>query len=56
MATADKKPAVILVTSDDENYTVDRNVAERSVMIKGMIEGESGTGSMIYSESGLRRR
>lgn len=39
-ATADSKNNVVLTTSDDEKYTVNRNVAERSVLIKGMIEGE----------------
>ena len=41
MAT-EKKDSVILETSDDERFTVERKVAERSVMIKGMLEGESG--------------
>lgn len=39
--TAEKKQPVVLTTSDEEEYTVDRNVAERSLLIKGMIEGES---------------
>ena len=40
-STAEKKQPVVLTTQDDEEYTVERNVAERSVLIKGMIEGES---------------
>jgi hypothetical protein len=38
---SEKKDQVVLVTSDDERYTVERKVAERSNLIKSMIEGES---------------
>lgn len=31
---------VLLVTSDNEQFTVDKDVAERSVLIKNMLEGE----------------
>jgi hypothetical protein len=31
---------VLLVTSDNENFTVDKEVAERSVLIKNMLEGK----------------
>ena len=30
---------VLLVTSDNEQFTVDKDVAERSVLIKNMLEG-----------------
>ena len=30
---------VLLVTSDNEQFVVDREVAERSVLIKNMLEG-----------------
>lgn len=36
-----KKDTVILQTSDDEQFTVERKVAERSALIKSMMEGES---------------
>ena len=32
---------VNLVTSDNEQFTVDKEVAERSVLIKNMLEGTS---------------
>jgi len=41
MAT-EKKDTVILTTSDDENFTVERKVAERSVLIKSMLDGMYG--------------
>jgi hypothetical protein len=41
MAT-EKKDTVILTTSDDENFTVERKVAERSVLIKSMLDGTYG--------------
>jgi len=44
MSANDKKDTVILVTSDEENFTVERKVAERSVLIKSMLEGE-----LVYS-------
>lgn len=31
---------VLLTTSDNEQFTVDKDVAERSVLIKQMLEGE----------------
>jgi len=31
---------VLLVTSDNEQFVVDKEVAERSVLIKNMLEGE----------------
>lgn len=43
---------VSLTTSDNEQFTVDRDVAERSVLIKQMLEGESkpqGTIAISYS-------
>lgn len=38
---SDKKDTITLVTSDEETYTVQKKVAERSNLIKQMIEGES---------------
>lgn len=38
---SEKKDQVVLVTSDEETYTVERKVAERSNLIKSMIEGAS---------------
>lgn len=38
--SAEKKETVILETSDDEQFTVEKRVAERSAMIKTMLEGE----------------
>ena len=32
---------VLLVTSDNEQFVVDKDVAERSVLIKNMLEGKS---------------
>lgn len=32
---------VTLVTSDEEKFTVEKKVAERSALIKSMLEGES---------------
>ena len=40
-APADTKETVILQTSDDEQFTVDKKVAARSAMIKVMLDGES---------------
>jgi hypothetical protein len=37
---ADQKNKVVLQTSDEGSYTVDRTVAEKSGLIKQMIEGE----------------
>lgn len=37
---AEKKDSVILSTSDDEQFTVEKKVAERSALIKSMMEGE----------------
>jgi S-phase kinase-associated protein 1 len=31
---------VLLVTSDNEQFVVDKDVAERSVLIKNMLEGK----------------
>ena len=31
---------VLLVTSDNEQFVVEKDVAERSVLIKNMLEGE----------------
>jgi hypothetical protein len=39
-APADKKDVVVLQTSDDELFTVDKKVAGRSAMIKVMLDGE----------------
>ena len=38
--SAEKKESVILQTSDDEQFTVEKKVAERSAMIKSMLEGK----------------
>jgi hypothetical protein len=38
--SADKKAPVVLKASDDGQYTVERAVAEKSGLIKMMIEGE----------------
>ena len=32
---------VLLVTSDNEQFVVEKDVAERSVLIKNMLEGNS---------------
>lgn len=37
---SDKKDQITLVTSDEETFNVDKKVAERSNLIKQMIEGE----------------
>jgi hypothetical protein len=37
---------VLLVTSDNEQFVVEKDVAERSVLIKNMLEGNSFT---LYS-------
>ena len=34
---------VLLVTSDNEQFVVDKEVAERSVLIKNMLEGAPAT-------------
>ena len=34
---------VLLVTSDNEQFVVEKDVAERSVLIKNMLEGNSST-------------
>ena len=34
---------VLLVTSDNEQFVVDKEVAERSVLIKNMLEGAHAT-------------
>jgi hypothetical protein len=34
---------VLLVTSDNEQFVVEKDVAERSVLIKNMLEGDSFT-------------
>lgn len=34
-------PKVLLETSDKETFSVDREVTERSVMLKNMLEGQS---------------
>lgn len=38
---------VLLVTSDNEQFVVDKDVAERSVLIKNMLEGEYHYTDMI---------
>jgi len=40
MSTPANNTSVILQTSDDEQFTVDKKVADRSAMIKSMLEGE----------------
>jgi hypothetical protein len=49
MSTDTKKQIVVLQTSDDEQYSVEKNVAERSAMIKAMIDGEWV--SDVYAQS-----
>lgn len=42
ITTANPAPnMVLLVTSDNEQFVVDKEVAERSVLIKNMLEGAS---------------
>lgn len=57
----DKKETIVLVTSDEEQYTVEKKVAERSVLIKSMMEGEwacplcdSARGVVVSSLGGSR--
>lgn len=38
---SDKKDQITLITSDEETFNVDKKVAERSNLIKQMVEGES---------------
>ena len=38
---------VLLVTSDNEQFVVDKEVAERSVLIKNMLEGKQTATSTI---------
>ncbi|ORX40991.1 SconCp [Kockovaella imperatae] len=45
--SAEKKDSVILQTSDDEQFTVEKKVAERSAMIKSMLEDLPSQDSMI---------
>jgi hypothetical protein len=41
---------VLLVTSDNEQFTVEKDVAERSVLIKNMLEGPStGTDNALIT-------
>jgi len=40
---------VLLVTSDNEQFVVEKDVAERSVLIKNMLEGDCFTLYIIYS-------
>lgn len=49
---AEKKQTVILTTSDDEQFTVEKIVAERSAMIKSMMEGEWLFGFRCLFEAG----
>lgn len=37
---APTEPCIIISTSDDEQFTVEKKVIERSAMIKSMMEGE----------------
>ena len=39
--TITKHTMVLLVTSDNEQFVVEKDVAERSVLIKNMLEGDS---------------
>ena len=39
---------VLLVTSDNEQFVVDKDVAERSVLIKNMLEGSPLPSFFIY--------
>ena len=41
---------VLLVTSDNEQFVVEKDVAERSVLIKNMLEGNYFT---LYSQDTL---
>lgn len=36
---AESEARVNLLTSDNEQFTVDKDIAERSVLIKNMLEG-----------------
>ena len=38
---------VLLVTSDNEQFVVDKEVAERSVLIKNMLEGGLAIGCLV---------
>jgi hypothetical protein len=38
---------VLLVTSDNEQFNADKEVVERSVLIKNMLEGESLKGPIL---------
>ncbi|EJT49853.1 ubiquitin-protein ligase [Trichosporon asahii var. asahii CBS 8904] len=44
---SDKKDQITLVTSDEETFNVDKKVAERSNLIKQMIEGEFTASSVL---------
>lgn len=44
---SDKKETVTLVTSDEESFKVEKKVAERSQLIKSMMEGESTSCSFV---------
>lgn len=48
MSTAAKKEnTVVLVTSDEGTYTVERAVAEKSGLVKTMMEGECSIPSLM---------
>jgi hypothetical protein len=46
-----KLTMVLLVTSDNEQFVVERDVAERSVLIKNMLEGKSSFDSPALSDT-----
>ena len=44
---------VLLVTSDNEQFVVDKQVAERSVLIKNMLEGQPALLLFMIRQSAL---
>lgn len=61
MSTAAPAPGmIVLETSDQEQYTVEKAVAMRSVMLKNMIEGElaaaAGDGVLYWSRERMIAR
>lgn len=47
--------SVKLISSDNEDFTVDKEVAERSVLIKNMLEGEDGLGIFTMLTCGVTK-
>lgn len=46
---------VVLETSDSERFTVDKDVAERSVLIKQMLDGEYASFEQCGAASSIRQ-